>query len=56
MELIHIYPGTAIVKGENDHVLQSYTVTSLRSVRDIIVILTNTNQGHSHMPNSTVLQ
>ena len=35
MELTRINPGTALVKGENDHVLQSYTVTSLRSVRAI---------------------
>jgi len=35
MELIRINSGTAHVKGENDHVLQSYTVTSVRSVRAI---------------------
>jgi len=32
MELIRNNPWTALVKGENHHVLQSYTVTSLRSV------------------------
>ena len=35
MDLIRINSGTAFVKGENDHVLQSYTATSLRSVRAI---------------------
>ena len=35
MELIRNNPETALVKGENDHVLQSYTVTSLISVRAI---------------------
>jgi len=35
MELIRINSGTAIVKGEKDHILQSYTVTSLLSVRAI---------------------
>jgi len=35
MELTRINSRTAFVKGENDHVLQSYTVTSLFSVRAI---------------------
>jgi len=35
MELIRNNPETALVKGENDHVVQSNTVTSLRSVRAI---------------------
>ena len=35
MELIRVNSRTALFKGENDHVLWSYTVTSLRSVRAI---------------------
>jgi len=35
MELIRINSPTALFKGENDHVLWSYTVTSLHSVRAI---------------------
>ena len=56
MELIRINSGTALVKGENDHVLKSYTVTSLRSVRAIDYYIKSTDPGHLHMPNSTVLQ
>jgi hypothetical protein len=53
MDLIRINSRTALVKGENDRVLQSYTVTSLLSVRSIDYYMNKNWPRHSHTPNST---